>query len=266
MTVRIDITEAVGERTHSAPIVLLHGWASDSACWQNLLLDLRLNRDVWRIDLPGFGGTAPLDDCTLDTWLAWLAQQLPEKAVIMGWSLGGMLATRFAMVYPERVEGLVTFASNLSFVQRDHYTCAMSQETEQGFYQSFVRSPERTLKRFIKLMVAGELEPRLAANQLQILLDTHLKKLPDDYSDAWQQALRLLASIDNRQGFSELDKPGLHIFFDGDALVPASAAQAIEALNSVQSVKLLENCGHAGHMTQIARVMPCVRDYLKALS
>ncbi|MFT6300141.1 MAG: malonyl-CoA O-methyltransferase, partial [Saprospiraceae bacterium] len=44
-----------GELLQPEPLVLIHGWGSDSHTWDLILPELMKNFNVLAIDLPGFG-------------------------------------------------------------------------------------------------------------------------------------------------------------------------------------------------------------------
>lgn len=48
-------------------------------------------------------------------------QQAPDKAIWLGWSLGGLVASQIALTHPERVQALVTVASSPCFSARDEW-------------------------------------------------------------------------------------------------------------------------------------------------
>ena len=82
-------------------------------------------------------------------------QQQVEKAkdfdVIIGWSLGGQLATLLVdsieKQYAEQ-KVLITLASNPSFVENEEWHTAMDQATFQNFKQSFEHDAIATLRKF----------------------------------------------------------------------------------------------------------------------
>ena len=71
-------------------IVLLHGWGVNSAVFEPLKSALAEYR-VHYVDLPGFGHSSHING-TIDDWVAALAEQLPQAAIWLGWSLGGLHA------------------------------------------------------------------------------------------------------------------------------------------------------------------------------
>ena len=96
-------------------VVLIHGLGLTRAVWQWLIPDLQKFR-VLTYDLIGHGETTPpqgqptLKD--LADQLAHLLDHLQiDKAAIVGFSLGGMIARRFAQDYRDRTTALVVLHS-----------------------------------------------------------------------------------------------------------------------------------------------------------
>jgi 3-oxoadipate enol-lactonase len=90
-------------------LLLVHGIGSTRAFWDPIvpLLDGR-GYECVAVDVPGFGGAPPIDDPVTVARLA-AALDDPDRGpvVIIGHSLGGMIAQELALLAPDRVEGLV---------------------------------------------------------------------------------------------------------------------------------------------------------------
>lgn len=208
------------QRRVEEPLVLLHGWGCDARVWQGLVGRLNAYFDIDVLDLPGFGGNRhlPLNESTL-------AELLPKRCYVLGWSLGGMLAVALAARVPEKVAGVVTLAANAKFVADDHWPQAMAAQTFEQFKSGASKLLAPTLKRFAHLL--ANQQTKSAVNDLREDLLSALDQNPDA---AYLPTLNWLQSIDNRQQLSQMAVPSLHLYGEHDQLVPVQAAQAIEKL------------------------------------
>jgi len=97
-------------------VLLLHGFGSSLQTWEEWAATLSGRYRVIRLDLPGFGltGADPSGDYTDERSIAVLAALLDqlgvERAMVIGSSMGGRLAWRFAAALPARVTKLVLMA------------------------------------------------------------------------------------------------------------------------------------------------------------
>jgi len=93
------------------PLVMIHGLGSSAETWAALMRLLSKEYLVYAPDLPGFGRTPLAPEGTnIKTHVLYLERFLDAlgypRVTLVGNSLGGWIATRFAVEYPERVERL----------------------------------------------------------------------------------------------------------------------------------------------------------------
>jgi pimeloyl-ACP methyl ester carboxylesterase len=95
------------------PLILLHGSSTNSAMWIGDVSTYCQGYRVYALDIPGEPGKSEALRFDLNSpepalWLAEVFAALHiERAVLLGISLGGWLALKFATTYPERVTKLV---------------------------------------------------------------------------------------------------------------------------------------------------------------
>jgi len=111
-----ELRSAVSERRAEDAIVFLHGWLMSPQIWQPAMSALHERVRCAAIWQPAHGPTgAPPAGFTMDDWAEWLATTLDNvgvrRAVLVGHSMGGMLALAMRARYPERVRGLVLVAT-----------------------------------------------------------------------------------------------------------------------------------------------------------
>ena len=98
--------------TRGSPVVLVPGLASGPWVWKATIDALKETHRVYAVTLAGFDGRAPgAGDpmrVALDALRDLVAKEHLEKPVIVGHSLGGMLALQVAAAYPDLVSGVVT--------------------------------------------------------------------------------------------------------------------------------------------------------------
>ncbi|UOO87978.1 alpha/beta fold hydrolase [Vitreoscilla massiliensis] len=190
--------------------------------------------------LPGFGlGTYPVlalqaalndlaystcmlplpEHADLDAYVSSICQQyaLCSDSVVIGWSLGGQIATMLAAHAQCR---LVTLASNPCFCADDTWSYGMAADVFARFCEQQQQQPRQNLQQFAALAGLHDAHPdsrqHLKRLKAQLTLDdktinaTHLRHLH------WLQTL------DTRALLSTLSVPQLHVFGANDALIPES--------------------------------------------
>ncbi|WP_422774316.1 alpha/beta fold hydrolase [Plantactinospora sp. WMMC1484] len=103
------VAESYGTADDRPPLVLLHGLTYDRRQWEPLLRELAIidpGRQVLALDLPGHGESARRDSYYVHDVVRLLHEAVVEAGldtpVMVGHSLGGMLATAYAGIHPAR--------------------------------------------------------------------------------------------------------------------------------------------------------------------
>lgn len=246
-----------GEQCHW---VLLSGWGMPCECWQPLLDDLRRHANIIVVDyLEAIG-----DAQAVEAFFAQLLSQLPERFALLGWSLGGMLATRMAAAFPERVTHLLTLAANLRFATSDDWPHALPLEVFQQFRKDFDSAPEKTLGRFAGLVAKHD---PLGREQLKVVRQLSRDAGQRFSTEALGQGLSLLGVLDNRGVFTDLKVPGLHLFASNDALVPVQVIDDIGALAVPgQQLDVVDDASHGLLLSQPERLAERIAGFLQPTS
>lgn len=216
-------------------LILLPGWGLGISPLEPLVAALKGLDAHLRVEIEPL---PELESGDLDQWLDELDATLPDNTWLGGWSLGGMLASELAARRGERCCGLLTLASNSSFVAHGQWPSAMAGETFDAFLAGCSADPRMTLKRFSLLCAQGAADPRGLSRQL-------LGGAPNTSGAVLMAGLELLAQLDTREALQAFSGPQLHLFAGLDGLVPAEAAGELLALLPDVEVGLIEQAGHA---------------------
>jgi pimeloyl-[acyl-carrier protein] methyl ester esterase len=224
-------------KTVKPSLVLLHGWGTSGAVWRSWLPLLQEHYSVTSIDLPGLGGSVlEQENLTVDNVLDAIAPLIPDKSILLGWSLGGLIATLLAKRIADRILGLVTIAFNPSFVQQKDWSHAMDVTIFEGFQENIKSQEQATLGGFYKLQVLGGSQARPI---LKALKEINQGLFPSHLSDT----LNMLR-LDARAVLKSLQLPSLHIYGQNDRLVPVELVSLLPELSARISTLEIANAGH----------------------
>lgn len=248
------------ERFGQGPdLVLLHGWGMNGAVWHGIAQQLADHYRVHLVDLPGFGNS-PLNDGS-DYSLPWLAEQvasvLPERCHLLGWSLGGLVASQLALTHPERVQSLITVASSPCFMARDEWP-GIAPKVLAGFNQMLAGDFKQTIERFLAIQAMGSEHARDDIRQLR----HWLAERPAPQLAALEAGLGLLADVDLRDELSALSLPWLRIYGRLDSLVPKAAIPLLDERYPHSRSLVLDKASHAPFISHPAQFIAMVREFI----
>ena len=244
------------ERTGQGPALwLVHGWAMHGGVFAPLVRALEASFEVITVDLPGHGGSRdsalPLSlDDVADALAALIDASAPARALVVGWSLGGLVATALAARHPDRVRGLAMLAASPRFVQAPDWPAGMDPRVFELFGEELARDYRGTLDRFLMLEAQGSAHLR---EELRYLRDAVFAR-GEPAPRALQEGLGLLHDSDLRAALPGLAMPSLWIAGRRDRLVSPQAMQAAAASAPRSHFQQFDHAGHAPFLTEPAAV------------
>lgn len=243
-------------------LVLLHGWGLHGGVWESALPRLVASFRVTRVDLPGHGLSreVPMSGVLSEAAGGALAA-VPEGAVWLGWSLGGLIAQRAALDAPRRLRGLILANTTPRFVTAPDWPDAMPPEQLQEFAAGLSQDYKETLRRFLSLQVRGDEAARSALRQLRETL--FARGEPDDGSLA--MGLELLRTSDLRTELARIALPTLVIGGGYDRLTPPGASAALAQAIPGARLHLIPKSAHAPFLSHAEDFIAAITDFMQGL-
>jgi pyruvate dehydrogenase E2 component (dihydrolipoamide acetyltransferase) len=241
---------ALGEGD-SVPVLLLHGFGADLNTWMFTQPALAEGRRVIALDLPGHGGSAKQVDRTDAENLAAIVDATLnalgiERIHLVGHSMGGGIASSFALRQPERVATLTLISS-----------ASLGPEINAEFIDGFLRAARRReAVEVLKLLVH---DPALVSRTMieDVLRYKRLDGVPEAlaaFAEEWFPDGRQRVALGD--AVAALKLPVQIIWGRDDRIIPVGHA---EGLASHLPVHILEQTGHLPHMEKAGEVNRLIR-------
>ncbi|RZG43801.1 alpha/beta hydrolase family protein [Acinetobacter wuhouensis] len=192
-------------------------------------------------------------------------QRQTEKAkafdVIIGWSLGGQLATllvdQISRQYQQQ-RVLITLASNPCFVANDAWQTAMPQMTFQSFKQSFETDAIETLKKFGYMVCQGVESTKADFVKLQSLIQAQKIELLQD-------GLNLLEGLNLVDILKSYAGHQYHLFGKQDYLVSYKVLDNLQKLDAKFLQAELISGSHGLPVFQVELITDKICQYLQKI-
>ena len=256
---------APSAQSNQPVIILLHGFGSSLHTWEPWAEKLAATHRVIRLDLPGAGltGADPKGDYSDLRGVQILAALMDHlgiaQATLVGHSMGGRLAWRFAAEQPSRVDKLVLVAPDgfaspgfeygkapevMPAVRLMQHVLPKSllRMSLAPAYANPGRMTDETITRYHDMMLAPGVRTALIARMQQLVL---------------QDPVPFLRRI---------QAPTLLLWGEQDAMIPVANAQ--DYLRAMPNARLvvIAGVGHLPHEETPAESLPALLGFLASLA
>jgi pimeloyl-ACP methyl ester carboxylesterase len=236
-----------GGAVHAAklPVVLLHGIGSGAASWVQQLDALGTQRRVLAWDAPGYGESMPVGPASpqaidyADALLKWLDALDIERCVLVGHSLGAIIAGSFAATHAQRVAGLMLLSP------AGGYGAASEEQRAQKRDSRLKMLEELGPQGLADQRSANMLSPNASEPQREWVRWNMARIVPQGYA----QATHLLANADLASDIKRFHGSVKVAVGTQDRITPPEACERIAQAAGVP-LQLMEGAGHAGYIEQ----------------
>jgi pimeloyl-ACP methyl ester carboxylesterase len=257
------------------PILFLHGFGASLVQWQENLLPLSQSHTVYALDLVGFGASEKADtaykvglwvDQIYEFWQTFIGQPI----VLVGHSLGGLVALTAAVAYPEMVQNLVLFTLP-----------AARQELLQGSLQSFVGEIEsfftspiiiRPLFRLVRRpRIIRSILKAVYVNPDRVTEELIESFLTPSFDRGASRAFYRLSKARTQLDFSlktvdllpQVNVPILMFWGTRDRVIPINRGRQLPALNPRLEFVEISEAGHSPYDECAEQVNAKILDWLR---
>lgn len=166
--------------------------------------------------------------------------QAPKNAIWLGWSLGGLVASRIVLDNPHQVAALVTVASSPCFSAHQDWP-GIKPEVLKGFEQQLSENFHRTVERFLALQTLGTQSAREDMKALKsVVLEQPLPSV-----EILNGGLEILRTEDLREELKTVSCPFIRFYGYLDGLVPRKVANLLDEIYPDSPSVIFRNAAHA---------------------
>jgi 2-hydroxy-6-oxonona-2,4-dienedioate hydrolase len=251
-------------------VVMLHGSGPGASGWSNFKSNIGPFSAAHRtiaVDMPGWGGSdaaEPGDRDHVEALALFLDELGIEKAAIIGNSMGGMTALRFAVEHPERISHLIPMGAPCPGVNIFSPGGSMTAGGAALFAAYRDPSPER----FKDLVSVMAYDQRFATDELSQERSKNALAHPEhleSFLDAAAQGAVAgpAAAFANLQAqLASVQAPTLVIHGRDDRTVPFENGLRIVSIIPDSRLLVLNRCGHWAQLEHAEEFNRTVMDFI----
>lgn len=179
-------------------------------------------------------------------------------AVLLGWSLGALIALETALRAPHLVAGVVLLGATARFCRAPGYPSGMPARLVEAMIARLASEPGAVVADFCARMFAPEAVDETA---LRDLAETAVRPGPA----ALAGGLRHLLAADCRDALPGLSAPALIVHGAEDRIIPPAAAAYLGERVPRGSLAVIDGAGHALPYRRPGEIVALARPFLREL-
>jgi 3-oxoadipate enol-lactonase len=241
-------------------LLFLHGLGGGHHSWDAQLLHfppLGYAAHAW--DQPGYGSSAIVEPYDLEQVCAALARLIrsidDEPMVLVGHSMGGLIAQEMVFRHPELVKGLVLTFTSAAFAGGSAFAKQFIAERLDPLDEG--TSMAELAAKLMPMQSGSKSDPEGVKRAVKIMA----KLSPETY----RKAVHLLTTFDRRADLPKIAVPTLLLAGSEDKTAPPGIMQSMSRKIPGSEFVLLEGCGHLGPMDQPAEFNAALERFLRKM-
>lgn len=238
------------------PLVFIHGWLGSSLEWVYQLFYFNSRNHIILLDLPGFGKSdKPKREYPIKFFTKQVVDFLRflgyDKVILIGHSLGGMIALSITIQKPQLVKNLILISTSVTFSQS-----IKNKWNLFGLNIAFRLAYKRLLKNIIKQIISTEKEDKefkkLYKNALKIPKSVVLSTFKN-----------MTSKFKIYKKLSQIYQPTLIIYGNKDKIISKSKIINLQDLISNSIVEVIEDGSHRVMVENHSQVNKIIDDFIK---
>jgi 3-oxoadipate enol-lactonase len=231
-------------------VVFLHGSGGNHLSWWQQIPALSKHYRCIVMDQRGFGlshaAIPPSDSAVFGDDLRALLDHLNmARTHVVGQSIGGHYALRFALAHPQRVHGLVL------------------ADTLAGIADNRIAAAKAAARPIPEIFLERALGKKFRSRSENL---TFLYQAIERLNHAGQPPESLVPTDIDAKSLAALKTPSLFLVGEHDPVAPATAVSIAASMVAGAEFKLIADCGHSAYFEQPAAFNRALLEFFAALA
>ncbi len=227
-----------------APVILLHGWINSWDVWRDAMIALSGDGRyrVYALDFWGFGDSAKqtaVHAFRMDSYVAMVREFMDTLGIrqspVFGHSMGGTVALKLALRYPERVTKVAVVGSPIRGDTLNPFLKLAGYDWIAELPAFLQPATDLVVKVIMKVLLRGD------SRQVREMISRDVQRTT---MDSFVRSIGDLHRTDLRSQLRQIQRPTLGIYGARDNIVSPRNAQLLAELVQSAEVAVMERSRH----------------------
>jgi pimeloyl-[acyl-carrier protein] methyl ester esterase len=241
------------------PVIMLHGLMATGELWDKQAPRLASDHQLIVPDLRGHGRSdKPADNYSIEDFAADIDSVLRtlniERADVVGWSMGAVLAMYYAATRPLMVDRLALVSATAMMVTRDGFEHALPADALRPLMHGLATDYPAAARQYAQLVSAPESDASVVDFLTGMAVQSN--------GASMLTAIAGVGCGDHREAAAKVSAPTLLLHGDRDLAVPLGAGQWVAERIPDAELQVLPGAGHALPLARPDEVTAALRAFL----
>lgn len=238
------------------PLLFIHGWLGSSLEWVYQLCYFNSREHIIILDLPGFGKS---DKPKTKYSIEFFTKQILDffkllgynEVILIGHSLGGMIAQYITIQNPKLVKKLILISTTAIISQsiKNKFKLFWLNLIFKLIYKNFLKN---IIKQIISIKKENREFKRLYNNALKIPKSVVLSTFKN-----------MISKFNLNEELSEIYQPTLILYGNEDKIISKSMIKYLDDLIPTSKIYIIENSPHRVMVENHVKVNKIIDDFIK---
>ncbi|CAL4324452.1 Pimeloyl-[acyl-carrier protein] methyl ester esterase [Buchnera aphidicola (Periphyllus testudinaceus)] len=181
--------------------------------------------------------------------------QIPKNSILIGWSIGGIIATLISLKEKNKILLLITIASSPCFKKKKNWPGINNYQIDQ-MKKKLLYNYKNSIKNFINFQKNNENEKKIKILYEKLI---HMKKINNS---SLEFNIKILKKIDLRNMLKKIKIPIIRIYGSLDNIVPIKISKILDNLLKKKSY-IIKKSNHAPFISHLENcykiIIKCIK-------
>ncbi|WP_343182497.1 alpha/beta fold hydrolase [Buchnera aphidicola] len=239
-------------------LILFHGWGIGKKIWHWIKLELSKYFTLHLFDMPGYGDNCNLYVHKIQDLIYMINQYIPQKCILIGWSMGGIITNHLALQYPKKIMAIINICSSPYFIKKNNWP-GIEINFLKNMLNELKKNYRKTIINFLQYNVPNIMKD---INNYNYIHNTLLKK-PYPKPFILKKNLKIIKQSDLRNKIKKIKCPKLNIYGVLDKIVPIEIIYYLERKNTKS--KIINHTAHLPFISQSKNFCTIIKKFISTL-
>ncbi|NIH16455.1 MAG: alpha/beta fold hydrolase [Buchnera aphidicola (Periphyllus lyropictus)] len=239
-------------------LILIHGLGFNKKIWFFLKKKLKKKYNIYTINLHTPKKKKNFFYIELKKYLRKNLFKIKNNSIIIGWSIGGILATLLTLKSKKKIIAIITICSSPYFIKKKYWP-GIKYKKIKKMENDLIKNYSKSIKNFLILQIQSKNKKKIKKLQKKI------EKYKKPNSKCIKFNIKILYKIDTRKLIKKIKIPFFRIYGKLDIIVPKKISYLVDKILKNKQSIIIKKSNHAPFISNLNIFYKKIKKYINKI-